>query len=234
MEFTANEGKQVEIAANGGRYLRHAIRTHFVTVGENYLDLIRKYVSPLYQPGDLLSVSEKVIALCQGRVVYRKDIKIGLWAKFLSRFACGKSSAGPGVSLPVKMQYAINKVGLPRILAAAIAGGLGKLVGIKGIFYRIAGREVSGLDGFYGGEWEAYRDVGIEIPHDPTGVCREIKHKLGISCMIVDANDLGQEILGRSSDLTLSDEALRQLIRDNPAGQGKECTPFILIRRKSE
>ena len=53
-----------------------------------------------------------------------------------------------------------------------------------------------------------------------------------MSCMIVDANDLGQEVLGHSSDIKLSDEELKGLIRDNPSGQGKELTPIILIREK--
>lgn len=32
----------------GERYLRHGIRTHFVEVGEDYLDLFRRYVVPVY------------------------------------------------------------------------------------------------------------------------------------------------------------------------------------------
>ena len=51
--------------------------------------------------------------------------------------------------------------------------------------------------------------------------------------MIVDANDLGQEVLGYSSDIKLSCSELKELIKDNPAGQGKELTPIILIRRKN-
>ena len=51
--------------------------------------------------------------------------------------------------------------------------------------------------------------------------------------MIVDANDLGQEILGYSSDITLTQEELAGLIRDNPCGQGQETTPLILIRKKT-
>ena len=57
------------------------------------------------------------------------------------------------------------------------------------------GQEVSGLDGFYGDVWEEYENIGIEIPNSPNKVCNEIYEKLGISCMIVDANDFGQEIL---------------------------------------
>lgn len=50
--------------------------------------------------------------------------------------------------------------------------------------------------------------------------------------MIVDSNDFGREILGKSDDITLSEEELKGLIKDNPAGQGKQQTPLILIRKK--
>lgn len=74
--------------------------------------------------------------------------------------------------------------------------------------------------------------MGIEIPSHPNKVCNEIKRNLGISTMIVDANDLGREILGKSNDIKISDEILKEIIKDNPAGQGRELTPLILIRRK--
>lgn len=96
----------------------------------------------------------------------------------------------------------------------------------------IVGQEVTGLDGFYDGAWDEYRDIGIEIPENPDKVCNEIKDKLGISMMIVDSNDFGREILGKSYDIDLPDNYLKELIRDNPAGQGKQQTPIILIRKK--
>ena len=61
MEFAANPKKQVEIEVNGKIYERHAIHTHFVEIGESYIDLVEKYVKPLYQEGYLLSISEKII-----------------------------------------------------------------------------------------------------------------------------------------------------------------------------
>ena len=130
------------------------------------------------------------------------------------------------------MQYAINTVGLLKVLWASIASAITKLFGKKGVFYKIVGQEVSGLDGFYDHVWKEYGDIGIQLPENPSGVCNEIKEKLGISCMIVDANDLGQEVLGCSSDITLTQEELKELIKDNPSGQGKELTPIILIREK--
>lgn len=232
MEFVANEGKKVEIEVQGKIYLRHAIKTRFVKQGEDYIELFKEYVSPLYKEGDIVSSSEKIIALCQNRVIKRENIKIGFWAKFLSKFACHKNRGGYGVGMTINMQYAIDKVGLLRVIFASILAGITKLVGIKGVFYKIVGQEVAGLDGFYDGAWDEYRDIGIEIPSNPKEVCNEIKEKLGISVMIVDSNDFGREILGKSDDINLDDEYLKGLIADNPAGQGKQQTPIILIRKK--
>ena len=54
---------------------------------------------------------------------------------------------------------------------------------------------------------------------------------LGISCMVVDANDIDVEILGKSPDLADKPAALlADLIRDNPAGQDDELTPFVIVR----
>ena len=233
MEFFANEGKSVEIEVNGRTYLRHAIKTRFVKQGESYIDVFKEYVSPIYKEGDIVSSSEKIIALCQNRVVKREDVKIGFWAKFLSKFA-SKTEAGVGVGETIKMQYAIDTVGLLRVLWASFASAVTKLFGKRGVFYKIVGEEVSGLDGFYDHVWKEYGDIGKQIPENPSGVCNEIKEKLGMSCMIVDANDLGQEVLGYSSDIQLSEKELKELIKDNPSGQGKELTPIILIRKKKE
>ena len=100
MDFVANGSKNVEIETSTGVYLRHAIQTHFVEIGEDYIELVNRYVKPLYEEGDLLSISEKIIALCQKRVVYRKDMKISWLAKFLSRFAIQHGGHGPRRLLP--------------------------------------------------------------------------------------------------------------------------------------
>ncbi len=229
MEFRANEGKNVNIVVNGRTYARHAIQTHFVQVGESYVDLVERYVKPLYQPGDLLSSSEKIIGLCQKRVVYKKDMKLGWLAKFLSKFA-SHSSAGIGVDSPWKMQFAIDQCGAWRVIWAAVCAGVGKLFGKHGVFYDMVGQEVSGLDGFYDHEFEEYGQFGIRLPENPGKVCDEIEAATGVQAMIVDANDLNIEILGKASSVNLDDETLKGLIRDNPAGQSRELTPFILIR----
>ena len=230
MEFKALDGKNVEIEVNGQKYLRHAIKTHYIQLGESYIDILEKYVKPIYEQGDILSISEKIISLCQKRVVYKKDMKVSGLAKFLSKFAM-RSDAGVGVDNPYKMQFAIDLCGKLKVIWAALAGGFCKIFGKKGVFYEIVGPEVSGLDGFYGNVFSEYADFGIRIPENSTGVCNEMYEKLGIKAMIVDANDFNAEILGKSDNVEYSDDELRKMIKDNPAGQTKTLTPLVLIRK---
>ncbi len=110
MEFVANDGKKVEITVGNNVYLRHAIKTRFINPNDNYIDIMREYVSGIYEKGDIISISEKIISICQNRIIRREDIRIGVWAKFLSKFACQKNRGGYGVGMPINMQYAINKV----------------------------------------------------------------------------------------------------------------------------
>ncbi len=233
MEFRANPKKNIEIEVNGETYLRHAIETHYVQIGEDYVDIIKKYVKDIYEEGDIISISEKIIGLCQKRVVYKKDVRVSRLAKFLSRFAM-RSDAGVGVDNPYKMQFAIMLCGRPKVIFAAIAGGVGKIFRKRGVFYKIVGPEISGLDGFYGDVFSDYAEFGIRIPDNSTGVCNEIYEKTGIRCMIVDANDFNVEILGKADSIEYSDNELKAMIKDNPAGQAKTLTPLVLIRKKDK
>ncbi len=229
-EFYANEGKEIVISADGKNYARHAIETHFVQIGESYVELVEKYVKPIYQSGDILFSSEKIIALCQGRIVTEEEVSPGIWARILSRFV-RQTPAGPGMGLPMKMQFAINHCGLAKVLLAAVCAGFDTFRGVHGTFYKMLGREVSGLDGFYGEDIPEYEHIGIRVPSEPDRVCDEVWQETGVMMVIVDANDLGIELLGTSGKLRNCPEtALLDLIADNPAGQGRQFTPFILVR----
>ena len=142
-----------------------------------------------------------------------------------------QTPAGPGMGLPVKMQFALDQEGRARVLWAALRAGLDKLRGIHGTFYRLLGPEVRGLDGFYGEDIPAYADLGIRIPTEPDLLCDQVYEKTGVQSYIVDANGLGVELMGKSSGITAPETWLTEVIRDNPAGQEEQMTPFILVRR---
>lgn len=220
------------VIVDGIEYERYAIQTHFIERGESYIELIEQYVLPLHRESDILSISEKVISMCQNNVVEKRDVKLGFWAKNLSRFA---SSNNHGIAMdePYKLQLAINIAGLPRILLASVCSAVTKLFGKKGVFYKIAGHGIDGIDGFYmGSSFDVYHDIALLNPREPKKVCNEICDKLNVKCMIVDANDLSVELFGKSDSLQgIDNEHLINIIRDNPAGQSDELTPFIILRK---
>lgn len=221
------------VEINGSKYERFAVKTHFVEVNEPYLQLARTYISDFTKEGDILAISEKIIALSQGRVIKRSDVKIGFWAKLLSKFVM-KTSAGFSVGNVFKMQVAINLAGLPRILFAALCSAVTKPFGIRGVFYKVAGHEINGLDGFYGGAFKEYEELGILNPINTDFVCQNVEDFLGVRATIVDANDLGCNILGKSKGLVNQEDIIFAALKDNPAGQTNQCTPFILIRKIEE
>ena len=51
MQFQVNDSKNVTIQVGDRYFARNAIQTHFVQIGENYIDLVKRYVAPLYQEG---------------------------------------------------------------------------------------------------------------------------------------------------------------------------------------
>ena len=216
---------------NGVRYERYGIKTHFIQRGEDYIEVLRRYVSPLYQAGDVVTLGEKVISMCQDNTVEKETVKLGFWAKFLSKFATSNSN-GIGMDEPYKLKLAINMKGLPLILWGSFWGAVCKVFGKRGVFYKIVGQDVAGIDGFYShSAFETYHNLAVLNPREPEKVCADVYEQLGISCMLVDANDIAVEVLAKSPDLAqVSDEDLAERIRDNPAGQDDELTPFILIR----
>lgn len=227
--LTVNPGKRLIIDIDGRKFARYALRTHFVAMGEDLLGLVRQYVLPHYRPGDILSISEKIVSLCQRDVILQRDMKVSWLARLLSRFAY-RNPAGPAMDNVYKMQAAICLAGPVRVAVGAVLGGIGKLFGIKGLFYNFVGHGARNIDGFCVVGYDYYADKGIMAPTDPDGACQKIKDELGIDCMIVDANDISVQILGTSRDIGSDRTILAALIGDNPSGQGRQQTPFILIR----
>lgn len=227
--LAANPGKQLIVEVGGKKYARYAVKTHFVAMGEDLADLVRRYVLPHYRPGDILSMSEKIVSLCQRDVILKQDMKVGRLARLLSRFAY-RNPAGPAMDNVYKMQAAIRMAGPARVLLGAVLGGIGKLFGKKGLFYNFVGHGVRNIDGFCVVGYDYYADKGIMAPSNPDLACQKIEDEMGVTCMVVDANDISVQILGVSRGVEHDRTTLAALIRDNPSGQGRQQTPFILIR----
>lgn len=221
--------KSPTIEVDGRTYLRVPVKTHVVTEEDDVVEVAARYAGPLIQPGDLLVVSEKVVAITQGRAVPVDRIRVGWLASWLWRFV-RQVPHGVGLRSPYSMQCAIDECGAPRILLAAFVGALGKLVGRRGDFYRIAGEQAATIDAAGTAGIEAFRGSVIKGPKDPDGVARRISQRLGIPAAVVDVNDIGGSWALGASD-TLDRRLVEAALKDNPLGQSDEQTPIGLIRR---
>ncbi len=233
MDFSANDGKKIEIQTSQEIWQRFPVKTHFVRPGENIDNIIEKYIIGNIKETDIVSFSQKIVSLVQNKVIYKKDLKVGFWAKFLSKFVT-KTPYGFSVGNPLKMQVAINMAGLPRIFLAGFLSILGKLIGKRGVFYKVAGHQVNELDGFYGEAFKEYLEMGILGPENCNEWCDRIKGKYGFENIIADVNDLGGNILGTSSNLKGKEFLMLEILKDNPSGQGEQQTPIIILRKSND
>lgn len=214
---------------NGRVYERAAVRTHLVHVKEPILDVLRTYVTPVIEPGDVLVLSEKFVAITQGRVIHRSLVRPGLLAKLLVR-GVTKLEDDVGFSDPAKMQVAIMRAGWGRMLAAMVGGGATRLFGRHGDFYRIAGHRVSEIDGFNPHTVRPFNEFAMLGPEDPPRDAQAIEDATGWPVVIVDANNVNVEILGASAGVGVPVADVRLAVLDNPLGQSEEQTPIVLLR----
>ena len=228
-----NDEKTGVIEYNGKRYLRIAIKAKVVLPGEQLFDVIDTYARPYLQPGDVLFMSEKMVACTQRRAIPVVDIHPRWSARMLSKLVY-KNPHGVGLTLPITMEMAIREVGLPRILFAAFIAGIGKLFRKRGWFYIVAGYRASSIDGPSPKNIAPYDRYVILGPVHPDETAQELSDHLGgISALIVDVNDFGGVILG-ASKTPLTREDYVHILRDNPLGQTNEQTPLGIIRPLDE
>ncbi|HUY86393.1 MAG TPA: asparagine synthase-related protein, partial [Acidimicrobiales bacterium] len=224
---------------SGGIYVRAPLKTS-MTIGshddigavlEETIDM-NKELAPI--DGDMYFISEKVVAITQGRSLPIDEIEPSPIANWLSRFV-RRVPFGIGLGHPATMQLAIEEVGVMRILLAALCGALTRPLGIKGVFYRVAGARVGAIDGPTANTLPPYNTHASKAPSDPESVADHLSKRLsqrygvGIDVVIVDANDIGVNVLGSSKKVPGSE--LATLFLDNPLGQSSERTPFALVRR---
>jgi F420-0:Gamma-glutamyl ligase len=217
--------KSPTIEVEGITHERIPIRTHVITETDDIVDVAERYAREHIREGDILFVSEKVVAVTQGRALRESEMRIGLTARILWRFV-HDSPYGVGLRRPSSMQCAVSECGVLRIWCATFAGALGKLIGKRGWFYRVAGMQAAAIDA--AGTSPLQPDRVIMGPKDPDGVSNRLRDALGIEACVVDVNDLGSNVLGATEGLDR--DRVAAILRDNPLGQKSEQTPLGLIR----
>jgi len=230
MTASPNDGKPLVRDVAGTAFERIPIKTHVVMAGEDIIEVVVRYAADVIRPGDTLFVTEKIVAITQGRSYPVESINARPLAHRLSRYVT-KTSHGIGLGMPETMEMALRECGTPRILFAAAVAAVTKAFGRKGDFYRIAGPKARGIDGPTHNTIPPYNTQVVLVPLRSREVARELQSALGgkIEVAIVDINDFGGNVLGS----TLSSDGERQLVgilADNPLGQNHQSTPLGVVR----
>lgn len=204
---------------------RIPVRTPMISSRTGLLEVIDPATREARRSGDVLAVAESAAAAGQGRLVPLELILPGRLARFLSRFvgAIGPLHSAEG------MEGAIMEAGRPRIMVAAVIGGLTRPLGRSGWFYRIAGPRTAMIDDVAACMPPHDHHV-IFGPLDPERLAGELARALGCEVGVVDANHrTGAWVVGASPGTDA--RWLAQALRDNPAGNEDEQTPVVIVRR---
>ncbi|TQL47914.1 F420-0:gamma-glutamyl ligase [Homoserinimonas aerilata] len=233
MTVEANDGKQLVTEVDGVRYERIPIKTRLVVDGDDISQIVTEFAAPLVQAGDVLFVTEKIVAIAQGRAYPIDSVTPRPLARWLSQRVT-KTPAGIGLGMPETMEMALQECGVPRIVFAAGVAAITKLFGRRGDFYRIAGTQARGIDGPTSGTIPPYNHYVVLAPAKPDAVARELRELLGgrAEVVIVDMNDLGGDIIGSTVSASVT-KRIRSVLLDNPLGQGHQSTPMGIIRPAS-
>lgn len=112
MSAEANAGKALTRTVEGTSYARIPIRTRVVMPGDDLDAFILEYAKDAVQPGDLLFVTEKIVAITQGRSFKLDSIKPRKLALFLSKYVT-RTPYGIGLGMPETMEMALRECGTP-------------------------------------------------------------------------------------------------------------------------
>lgn len=223
-----NKGKNLIIQVNGRQFARYPVKTKLITPDDKDIaTIVQEFIKPYLQPNDIVFISEKAVSITQGRSYPLQEIKPSWLATYLSKFVT-KTPIGIGLGSPQTMQLALEEVGVPRILLASLIGAIGKMFGVKGWFYVIAGDGARSIDGAVPYALPPYNTYVSKGPRDADKVAAQISKKLGTPVAIVDANDFGVNILGTTNGVDR--KLVTRILKDNPLGQSDEQTPIGIIR----
>ena len=236
----ATFGRHIFTQLNDGRILaRVPLRSRVLMGGDSLLDELRLRLLELrdrgvaLRDGDTVLVSEKALAITQGRSFPVDQMQVQPSARVLSRFV-SRVPTGIGIGHPATMQLAIDEAGLPRILLAAAAAAVTRPLGMRGVFYRVAGSGVNAIDGPSHLNLPPFDHYAIKAPEDPDGAARQLavalsaEFECSVAVAVIDANDLAAAVLGSSDGVDRP--TVLAAVADNPLGQTDEATPFGLMR----
>ena len=222
--FVLPNSLDISKANSSSTNLVDPIKTHILGSLDDPIGVLESYMPPNYLPTDILTIGESPLAVMQGRYIDYRNVKSNL----ISRILCKGFHPTSSLATASGMQTLINISGPTRVIISWLIGGILKLFGVKGMFYRLAGEQARLIDDITG-TTPPYDKSIVLGPKDTKTFCINAAKKLNVNVAVVDVNDLGRVKILSTSNVNNA-EIIKRSLTSNPAGNANQQTPLVLIR----
>ena len=202
------------------------IKTHILGTFDDPITILKSYIPKDSLPTDILTIGESPLAIMQGKYIDFRNINVSI----LARLICKGFHPTSSLATACGMQTLINISGPTRVIVSWLLGGICKSIGVKGVFYRLAGEQARLIDDITG-TTPPYDKSIVLGPKDTESFCIKASKELKVNVAVVDVNDLGRvKIL--STNNVEKNAIIKRALSSNPAGNANQHTPLVLIRQK--
>ena len=196
------------------------ITTRILTPKDDIVDAIEKYTRDIIGADDVVTVAESVVAITQGNVIRPDEMHISN-CRFIPDYG--------SLATPHGMQALMEKEGEWRVAFALVGGFLGKIIGVRGLFYKWGGRQAALIDDVTG-TMPPFDKCVVYGPENPQKVVDDLKARLNcFGAMIADVNDLKRSrIVGATAGMNA--QLASDLLIDNPFGNASQKRPICVLK----
>jgi len=201
------------------------IKTHILGSLDDPIDILKSYIPEDCLPTDIITIGESPLAIMQGKYIDYRSIKVSS----LARILCKGFHPTSSLATACGMQTLLNISGPSRVIMSWLIGGIGKSLGISGMFYRLAGEQARLIDDITG-TTPPYDKSIVLGPKDTQNFCIKASKELQVDVAVVDVNDLGRVKILSTNNINNND-IIKGALALNPAGNANQQTPLVLIRQ---
>ena len=201
------------------------VPTRILTPKDDIVDIIERYTKSKIGPDDVVTVAESVVAITQGMIIRPDEMEISEMAELCCRFIPDYGS----LATPHGMQALMRVEGKWRVAAALFVGFLGKVIGIRGLFYKWGGRQAALIDDCTG-TMPPFDKCVVYGPDKPEEVVAALKDRMKcFGAMIADVNDLKRSRIVAATP-GMNAQLASDLLLDNPFGNASQKTPICILK----
>ena len=166
-------------------------------------------------------ISEKIVSLCQGDIIPKESVKLSPHGENSSPNSPAPTTP-PGLAstMCTRCRWPFCSAAKPKVIFAAIAAGVARLFGKRGVFLRDYRPPGGGLGWLLLHLLRGLQKLRHPFsPKDPDKAAARVESETGVHCCVADINDFGGEVLAVSPKSPMGQGAAAKAPEGQPGGQ---------------